>query len=478
VDPARPWLILGKGPSFAQRARFDLSGYALLSLNHAVREQPVQLAHMIDLDVVTACGAALLSHAEYVVLPWYPHVQNAPGARSLDELAPDHELLRRLAEHGRLLWYDLSTAPRRYGPGPVVQATYFSAEAALNLLALAGARVVRSLGVDGGAGYSTHFEDLARRTLLANGQPAFDLQFAGIARTILQTGLDFAPLDQPSPIVACVLSPEPAPLPERVLEFSMRKHTSMSVAVHRIGSPHDLDHVRLASADEQGHTGGGGLRRAILLRSDALVLDDLRKLWSRPMEGEGIAVPSEPKPCGSDGIPSIALITAAVERRHEAMAAAADVLGGRPPGLAGVPPVASSLPASWNCCGRSEADMGLVSFRAPGPPPWLARGHPLGHLWVATLIEAVQAGFVSLDLIRTEVRLGRVRPSLVEQVETGNPEGLLVSRSARRLDAGFVAPDGPPASQPENRPMLLLRAFARQARRRVRAYRQGGASRR
>jgi len=462
VDPARPWLILGKGPSFAQRAGFDLSAYELLSLNHAVREQRVRVAHMIDLDVANACGAALLSHAEYVVLPWYPHVQNAPGARPLDELARDHELLRRLAAQDRLLWYDLSTAPRRYGPGPVVQATYFSAEAAVNLLALAGARVVRSLGVDGGAGYSTHFEDLAQRTLLANGQPAFDLQFAGIARTILHTGVDFAPLDQPSPIAVCVLSSEPAPLPERVLEFSIREHTSMSVAVHAIRSPNDLDHL-------------GELHRAILLRPDALVLDDLRKLWSRPVEGDGIAVPTEPERRGADGMPSIALITAGPNRLHEAVTAAAVVLGGGTAGPTRASPMVSSLPASWSSCPRSEADTSLVSFRDPALRPWISRGHPLGHLWVATLIEAVQAGFVELDLIRTEVRLGRVRPSLVEQVETGNPEALLVSRAARRLDAGFVVPGGPAASQPVRRPMLLLRALARQARRRVRAYRRGEA---
>ena len=51
LDPAHPWLILGKGPSFSNRDRYNLSRYSLLSLNHVVREQPVTLAHMIDFDV-------------------------------------------------------------------------------------------------------------------------------------------------------------------------------------------------------------------------------------------------------------------------------------------------------------------------------------------------------------------------------------------------------------------------------------------
>jgi hypothetical protein len=473
LDPLRPWLILGKGPSFARRARFDLSVYDLLSLNHAVREQPVRLAHLIDLDVVNACGAALLSHARHVVLPWYPHVRNAPGTRSLDELVRDHALLRRLAQEGRLLWYDLSIAPRRHGPGPVVQATYFSAEAAVSMLALAGVRQVRSLGVDGGAGYSTQFEDLAQDTLLANGQPAFDLQFAGIARTILETGLDFAPLDQPSPVSVLVLSAEPAPLPERVLEFSLRKHTSMSVAIRWIGTLNDVESGCLNPPD-QGHV--AGLQRMLLLRSDALVVDDLRTLWSRPLARECVAVPAEPVRCGAPGTTSIALVTADPARTDAAILAAARLLAGQSAGASptDAAPVEPSLPATWNTCdGAEEGTRSLLSFAAPPQRPWVSRAHPLAHRWVATLIDAVQAGFVSLDLVRTEVRLGRVRPSLLEQVERGNPESLLVSRAARRLDAAFVGRLGAGTSaEPAPHPLRLFRAFARQARRRVRAYRR------
>ena len=58
-DRKRPWLILGKGPSFAKRDQFDLKNFQLLSLNHAVREQPVAVAHMIDYDVVEACGESI-----------------------------------------------------------------------------------------------------------------------------------------------------------------------------------------------------------------------------------------------------------------------------------------------------------------------------------------------------------------------------------------------------------------------------------
>ncbi|MGI8622166.1 MAG: hypothetical protein ACR2NB_01460, partial [Solirubrobacteraceae bacterium] len=50
----RPWLLLGKGPTFARRGELDLSGYVTMSLNHAVLEQQVDVAHMLDWDVVEA----------------------------------------------------------------------------------------------------------------------------------------------------------------------------------------------------------------------------------------------------------------------------------------------------------------------------------------------------------------------------------------------------------------------------------------
>jgi hypothetical protein len=473
----RPWLVLGKGPSFGLRTRIDLSGYQLLSLNHAVREQPVLLAHLIDLDVVEACADALLHHARYVVLPWYPHVDNAPGARSLEDLLPANELLGRLSGEGRLLWYDLSIAPLRHGPGPVVQASFFSAEAAVSLLALAGARRIRSLGVDGGAGYSADFQDLEGRTLLANGQPGFDLQFQGIARTILQTGVDFAPLDHPSPVVVCIHSPESSALPDRVLEFTLRKHASISVGVHAIRSAKDVEKVPPAVVEEEGLAGDHRCCRAVLMAPGSLVFDDLRKLWTRPMQGEAIEVPHAPEAPRGIAATAAAVVTAATPGRLAEMCAALE----RPRGSdgltrpTGADRIVACLPASWNRHDRlDEGPTSVLLYAAPGLQPWISRAHPLAHVWVAALLEAVREGFIPMELIRREVGLGHVRPSLLEQVDRGKTESLLVSWKARRRDARFTPPGGFPARRAGllTDPLLVLRALARHARGQVRAYRR------
>src|SRR3954447_13598285 len=106
----RPWLIFGKGPSFAKRTTIDPGDFYTLSLNHAVREQRVLVAHLIDLEVVDQCGAALEANAEVVLLPWVPHVRTRGGSENLEQLASSHPVLRRLDAQGRLLWYNLCTA--------------------------------------------------------------------------------------------------------------------------------------------------------------------------------------------------------------------------------------------------------------------------------------------------------------------------------------------------------------------------------
>ncbi|MDQ3897656.1 MAG: hypothetical protein M3326_10535, partial [Actinomycetota bacterium] len=61
----RPWLVLGKGPTFSRRHEFDLGAHNLMALNHVVTEQQVDVAHVIDVDVVEACGDALLRNCDW-----------------------------------------------------------------------------------------------------------------------------------------------------------------------------------------------------------------------------------------------------------------------------------------------------------------------------------------------------------------------------------------------------------------------------
>lgn len=178
----RPWIILGKGPSFSDRDHFDLSnsgllGYNRLTLNHAISEVgAAEVAHFIDMEAFDACRESV-GKAGAVVMPWIPHVDFRPGKRTLVDWVRHHAKLQQLSAEGRLYFYNLSTARgRRCGAYLVITAKYFSAEAAVGLLAVAGIKTVFSLGVDGGSTYAKEFTQAGMVPLL-NGQKAFDKQF-------------------------------------------------------------------------------------------------------------------------------------------------------------------------------------------------------------------------------------------------------------------------------------------------------------
>lgn len=197
----RPWLILGKGPSFDRRLSLPLGDFNLLGLNHVCRVQPVLLTHVTDLDVLAQCHKELAANSEYLVMPRYPHVSCKPGKRSLAELVLRDPVVCDFERRGRLLCYNSDRARGRpHGPGPVVRVRLFSAVAAFNLLGCAladvfsrpapgpgkesaplpcampgdlRAQLIYTLGVDGGRRYAAPF-DLS--TKLLNGRPSFDGQ--------------------------------------------------------------------------------------------------------------------------------------------------------------------------------------------------------------------------------------------------------------------------------------------------------------
>jgi Glycosyl transferase family 8 len=450
-----PWLILGKGPTFSRRAEFDLKPFLHLSLNHAVREQCVKLAHIIDLNVVGQLGEALERNAEYVVMPWRPHVDNDPGCHNLDELSVADTQLRRLRERGRLLWYNLSSAKPRDG-SPIVNARYFSAEAALNLLAAAGVKTVRSLGIDGGSSYSSTFDDLKDKTLLANSRASFNEQFQEFAKTILSTGIDYAPLDIESPIRIFVATTEDQMLAVKVLEYSIKKHTSMSTVVsplHYSGiampMPKDTENQPRTPFSFQRFIIPEAMNwkgRAIYLDSDMQVFKDMRELWTLPMDGAELLAVREPSETGRRPQFSVMLLDCGeLDWRIKDIVEALDAHRLTYEHLMYEMRVATRIIAaidpSWNSLERYEPTRtALLHYTDMDTQPWTSLENPHGYLWIRDLIAAIDGNFISKEYIDDQVRQGFVRPSLLWQIDNRVEDPLSLPKRVRILDQNFKPP--------------------------------------
>lgn len=451
-----PWLIFGKGPSFSRRHEFDISLFNTMSLNHAVREQSVDVAHMIDLDVLDACADVIEANARVVVLPWFPHVRNRPGKSNLRDLVREHHVLKRLEEQGRLLWYNLSSATAHRDESPIVRVRFFSVEAALNLLSLAGVRCVRSLGVDGGKRYAGEFTDLKDKTLLANGRTSFDRQFEEIARTIVSTGLDYAPLDVETPVRVYVATADAQMLATKVLEFSIKKHSSVTSVVY----PMHLSKIEYPSPKDEKNQPrtpfsfqrflipqlAGYRGRAIYLDSDMQVFSDIRELWTLPFDGASLLSVKEPQGSGRPPQFSVMLLNCdvirwdirdIVSRLDAAQLTYEELLFG----MTLAPNFRQVIDSKWNCLEKfSASETALLHYTDMPTQPWISTRNRLGFLWVRDLFEAVDSGFFPLDFVRDQVGRGYVRPSLLYQIEHRIEDSLLLPSKALRLDDHFIAP--------------------------------------
>jgi hypothetical protein len=463
----RPWVILGKGPTFKARSRYDLQQFNTLGLNHVCREQPVTVAHIIDLDVVDGCGEAL-ANAAYVVMPWRPHVRVAgslssaltpsikPGPETLAELTHRHPVLRRLDTEGRLLYYNLSTASDCFGDSPVVNVRYFSAEAALNLLAAGGAGTVRSLGVDGGNEYSADFEDLRDQTLLANGRTSFNRQFEEFAKTIMTSGVDYAPLDIDSPVRVYVATTDAQMLSVKVLEYSIRKHASMSVQVfpiHEAGRevplPRDarnqprtpFSFQRFLIPSLAGYRG-----RAIYLDSDMQVFRDIRPMWTRDFRGSDLLTVREPEETGRKPQFSVMLLNCDTLRWNISDMVARLDSGGLTyeqlmVDMAVADHIRADIGPEWNSLERfEEGKTALVHYTDMNTQPWVSTTNPLGYLWMRDLFEAIDCGFLSREFVADHVARGYVRPSLLDQIDRRVEDPVLLPGAIKAKDRSFQAP--------------------------------------
>lgn len=450
----RPWLVLGKGPSFEKLSQYNLSDFDSISLNHVIDEVRVTAAHILDLDVIDACKDSIDKNAQVLVMPWVPHVNNGAGLQDLSELTEGNAFLAHMRDQGRLLYYNHLPA-RTFGDSPLIEVQYFSSEAAINLLAACGVRCIRTLGIDGGNSYGHSFSHLNGTTLLANGRKSFNRQFGQMAKTIMTTGIDLAPLDVPSPIRVYVATTEEQMLAVKVLEYSIRKHASMTVEVFPmhlggvdIPQPKDrknwprtpFSFQRFIIPEMAGYQG-----RAIYLDSDMQVFKDIKELWNLPFHDAQVLAVREPVESGRRPQFSVMLLNCArLDWKVEEIVRKLNSDELTYERLMHDMSVANNIKAvvdpSWNCLERyKENETALLHYTDMSTQPWISIHNSLGYLWFRDLFEAMDNGFISHEFVQEHVDRGYVRPSLWYQVEHRIEDSFLLPGCAKQLDKEYKA---------------------------------------
>lgn len=452
------WLILGKGPSFSKLGDYDTTKHKKLALNHTAREVPVDISHIIDLDVIDQSGTEIINNSQALVMPWIPHVHNTPGDKSLEELLPEHPALQKAEQEGKLVWYALASGGHRNPPTEhTVNASYFSSEAAVSLLAQAGTKRIFTLGVDGGTQYSETFSDLNDITRLANRQPSFDFQFISIAKSVRQYNLEFRPLWVDSPVRVYVGATKDQELAVQVLNYSIQYYASLNVEVvplysSTIDTPEPKDPSNRPRTPfsfqrflipEINHFKG----KAIYMDSDMQVFRDILQLWSIPMNNCDVLAVGESlndrKPQFSVMLMDCEKLNWSIEKIVESLNSGEFTYQQLLGDLCVAERIGSSIPKTWNSLEYYHPDSTcLLHYTEMPTQPWLSRGHPYEHLWFGALYSALDENFIDQEVIERSLENGYIRPSAKFQIENRLLSSALLPHSIQKMDKEYRAPYG------------------------------------
>jgi hypothetical protein len=176
------------------------------------------------------------------------------------------------------------------------------------------------------------------------------------------------------------------------------------------------------------------------------VFKDTRALWTLPFMGADLLVVCEPQHSGRRRQFSVMVLNCdtlqwdireIVRALDEGQLTYEELVYG----MSIVKKIRANIDPAWNALERfSERETALLHFTDMSTQPWISKENPLGYLWTRDLIEAIEAGVISMDFVKQEVDFGHVRPSLIYQVEHRVEDGLLLPRRARETDRNFVPP--------------------------------------
>jgi len=450
-----PWLIVGKGPTYGKIHTVDLSSYQTIALNHTIVEIKSNIFHMIDLDVLEGIEESVEKNAQFILMPFYPNVNNNSGELSLDKLINSHVFLEKMNNEGRLLWYNSSQSKIHKSGHPIITVTYFSADAVVSLLVNAGIKTIWSVGLDGGVQYNKDFSHLNEKTLLSNNRQSFNAQFIAIANTLEKNNAKLIPLNEKTIRVFVGTEPEQW-LATKVLEFSIKLRTSASVEVFPLylstidiptpkdkknypRTPFSFQRFLIPELCEfQG--------RAIYLDSDMQVFTDIRELANRDMNDQELLNVWEVSDDSRRPQFSVMLMDCAVlkwnikdiiaqldnnELTYEELMHEMKIAKN----------AGAELEQEWNSLEYFEQEKTkLIHYTDMNKQPWLFHHNPYASVWIKDLAKAIEYGYLTTAEIKQEILAGNIRPTLSYQLRTQIFDPQKIPKNVVWIDKLFKPP--------------------------------------
>lgn len=244
-------------------------------------------------------------------------------------------------------------------------------------------------------------------------------------------------------------------LPMKVLEFSIRENTRLSIQLSAI-----YTHQRSIPTPKDAHNRArtpfsfqrflipelcGFEGRAIYLDADMQVFQDIAGLWTRPFDGSVLQTVGSSIGARRSQFSVMLLDCARLNWNIEEIIARLD--NGEisyqelmyEMKLAGE--ISYDIPETWNSLEHyTPAKTCLVHYTDMNTQPWVSLDNPNGELWVSCLRRALDSGFITRAELQREIDSGHVRPSLLAEAFAGSARNWRPSLSDLLSDISFTPP--------------------------------------
>ncbi len=214
----------------------------------------------------------------------------------------------------------------------------------------------------------------------------------------------------------------------KVLEHSIKRHTSLPVEIHTIDNslappvkdPRFLPYTnfsygRFAIPKLAGYQG-----RAVYMDSDMIVFRDIGELWNTPFDGAKVLVEKTTPETESKGrLTAVMLLNCSeldwdLEKIVPRLGVDFDMnelMSVHP--LVGEGELQDKLPLGWNSLDEVTDHTRLLHYTKIKTQPWVYAAHPLGYLWIDEIRMMLDNGALTPGFIREEVDKGHIRPSIL-----------------------------------------------------------------
>ena len=233
----------------------------------------------------------------------------------------------------------------------------------------------------------------------------------------------------------------------KVLEHSIRRHTTMDVKVRsmddlnlpdpkdvRQGKRTGFSFTRFAIPQLMGYQG-----RAVYLDADMLVFRDFRELWNIPFDGAKIVIQEElpdtaqhyGKIAGKKRVKQCSVmlldcenlkwdplkIIAGLDGQYTYEELLSDMC------ILEESEIKYGIPFEWNSLETYQrGKTGLIHYTDMHTQPWVYPGNPNGYVWFEEVRLMLKNGLLTWAEVEKEVELGYFRPSLVTELKDAGRE--------------------------------------------------------